>query len=216
MPTRGPDAVPPQVAADLATAVALITDEPLGPPARPPAPARAFDGAGLHERLEHTLLMAFPGRQQHGQGLTAALGLDVELGAEAAPAASERLLCRPSFVTSGSSRVLVGADDGAIHEVRRPVEPAPRIGPLLERRKQGVPDTGMDPAIELGGDRLPRAVVLWQVTPLGAGRMDLEHAVGQAAAVARSRSAARLGQQRLQPRPLLVSEVVSVSHPYSV
>jgi hypothetical protein len=36
----------------------------------------------------------------------------------------------------------VRADDGAIHEVRRPLEPALRIGLLLERRQQAIPDAG--------------------------------------------------------------------------
>jgi len=41
----------------------------------------------------------------------------VELGAEAAAAAAERLLSSPLF-PAGARSVLVGADDAAIHKVR--------------------------------------------------------------------------------------------------
>jgi hypothetical protein len=58
---------------------------------------RCADGAGLQERLEGDLLVALAGRQQEHEGLAAALGADVELGAEAAAAAPERLLILPPF-----------------------------------------------------------------------------------------------------------------------
>jgi len=89
------DPVLAQVAPDLAAAVALVGDEALGAPPRPPAPARALDGAGLQERDEDALLVALARRQQQDEGLTAPLGTDVELGAEAAAAAPERLLRLP-------------------------------------------------------------------------------------------------------------------------
>ena len=108
------------------------------------------------------------------------------------------------------------ADDRAVDEMGGPVEQTSRIRLPLERRQHGIPDTSMHPAVELRGDRPPRAVALRQVAPLGAGPVHPEDAVEQTAAVTRLRPTLRFREQWLQPCPVLVGKFVSVSHLCSV
>ena len=91
-----PDTAAAQIAPHRPTAVRLVAGHPRGP--HPwPAPPRALDRALLHERHEDGLLVALARRQQERHGLAAALGPQVELGAEPALAPPEGLLGGPPF-----------------------------------------------------------------------------------------------------------------------
>jgi hypothetical protein len=87
---RDPDPAPPQGGPDLAAAVALVTDDPLRAQPRPSTP-RPFDRPVLQQLLEGRRLVALTGREHKGDRLAVALGAELDLGAEAALAPSERL-----------------------------------------------------------------------------------------------------------------------------
>jgi hypothetical protein len=93
--------------------------------------------------------------------------------------------------------MLVGADDGPVDEVRRPIEPARGIPVLLHRREHPVPDACYLPPGEARGGRLPGAVTRGQVPPGRARAQDPQDAIDGAAHLPRLRTASRFGQQRL-------------------
>ena len=68
-----------------------------------------------------------------------------------------------------ASPVLVRAEHGAIDEVDAPVHLSRRIGLVLHRGEEPVPAPRQPPAPEATVHRLPRAIPLGQVPPLGAG-----------------------------------------------
>jgi hypothetical protein len=83
-----------QVPPHLAATVAFVTDHPVR--AQPwPSASRPLDRSLLHEGRERTLLMALARCQEDGDRLAPSFGAQVELRAEAALAASERLLLLP-------------------------------------------------------------------------------------------------------------------------
>jgi hypothetical protein len=86
-----------EVAADRRAAVALVANQALGSEAVPPAPAWAPHRAALQQRGEDRVLVPLAGRQQEDEGLAAAFGAEVELGAAAAPAPVQRLRSSPPF-----------------------------------------------------------------------------------------------------------------------
>lgn len=92
--------------------------------------------------------------QQQRQQLPIALRPQVHLRAEPAPTAPEGFRLR--IAAAPPDRVLVGADRCAVHVMDTPVELPCDVGQSLECGEQGVPDPGGVPAIEAGGDRLPR------------------------------------------------------------
>jgi hypothetical protein len=67
--------------------------------------------------------------------------------------------------------MLMGPDHRRIDVVDRPVELAARIGLLLQRGQDAIPDPGFLPAIKAAGDGLPRAEAVGQVTP-GSARFE--------------------------------------------
>src|SRR4051812_28393741 len=85
---RHVDPVPPGIAPDLPTAVALAADDAPGPSPRPPAP-RPLDRPLLHEPLEGGGLVSLAGGEQQRQQLAPTLHPQVDLCAEAAPATPE-------------------------------------------------------------------------------------------------------------------------------
>lgn len=85
------DAASAQVSPDLPAAVALIAGHTIW--ANPwPSSSWSLDRSCLHQSFKHTLLMALSCRDQSSNGLTAALGPQVDLGTEAALAASQRFV----------------------------------------------------------------------------------------------------------------------------
>ena len=101
-----------QVLPNLATAVGLVTHQATRPAFGTPAPT-PFHGAAFHQVFESDGLVSLPRRQHQRHHLAPAFGSDMDFRTEAALTATERFgLCAP---TVGPSRMLVRADDGAIH-----------------------------------------------------------------------------------------------------
>jgi hypothetical protein len=111
--------------------------------------------------------------------------------------------------------MLVGTDNGAIHKMEQPVEPAIRIRLLLEGVKELLPDARPPPAIEAAGHRAPRTIPFWEIPPGGAGAEDPEDAVKDGTVVmGRAPNRWLLGwEQGLEPLPLLVRQIASVHTP---
>ena len=101
---------------------------------------------------------------------------------------------RPPFYPPGASRVLVGADDRPIHEVRRPVQVARCIALLLQRGQEVIPDARVNPAVKLRCDCLPGAIALREVAPGNAGRVQPQNPIDQTTAVVRRKSTLGLRQ----------------------
>jgi hypothetical protein len=112
--------------------------------------------------------------------------------------------------------VLVCADHAAIHVVGRPIELTSCIASLLQGGQERIPDAAVYPAAELAGDALPRAIAFWQVAPRDPGGMQPQNAIEHPAAITADKPALRVGQEWLKPRPLVVSEFMSMCHPLSV
>jgi hypothetical protein len=90
---HGPDAAPAQVAPDGAIAVALVARERAGAGPRPTgAPAREVDPA--EQRLDLARLVGLAGGEERDEGDPAAVDQEVELGAEPAARAPERVIGR--------------------------------------------------------------------------------------------------------------------------
>ena len=106
----------------------------------------------------------------------------------------------------------MGAHDAAVHEVQAPVQLTGRIARPLQRGEHAIEDTGPLPAAEAAVHRAPGAVSLRQVPPRYARRQPPEHAVHHPPVVVVGTPAGwALGwEQRLQPRPLLVAQLMSV------
>ena len=90
----GGDAATAEVLADRAAGVATIGEQSLWSTARA-AGARSPDRTRLHQGLERGLLVALAGRQDEGDGSPVPLAAHMELRAEAAPRAAERLALLP-------------------------------------------------------------------------------------------------------------------------
>ena len=106
---------------------------------------------------------------------------DMDFRTEAALTATERFGLRVLGV--GPSRMLMRADDGAIHIVDIPVQLPCGVGLLLDRGKEANPDACLAPAVEAAGDGGPAAIPLGQVTPGGTGTEDPQDAVEDASVV---------------------------------
>lgn len=119
-PTRddGADVPPDEQAAHGRVAVPPIPDEASRPGAWASLRA-ATDAPGVEERLNIAGLVTLAAREHDGEWLSAAFGAQMHLGGEPAPAAPE---CLVLLAADGSSRVLMGANDGAIDVVRLPVK----------------------------------------------------------------------------------------------
>jgi len=107
--------------------------------------------------------------------------------------------------------MLVGANHGAVDMMEAPIERPLGIRLPLEIRQDPVPDTGTSPAIEAGGDRLPRAVLLREIPPRRSGSIEPQQAIDDLAMIFRGATASCLlrWEQRPQPLPLLVSQISS-------
>ena len=110
--------------------------------------------------------------------------------------------------------MLVGAHDRRIDIVDAPVQLAPRIGALLERGQDALPDARRAPAVEAARHRLPWAIPLGQVTPGCTGAVNSQDAVDDAAMIVRrSAGLGFLGwEQRTQPLPLIVRQFSLIIH----
>ncbi len=102
--------------------------------------------------------------------------------------------------------MLVRPDDGGIQIVLLPIELAANIRLLLERLKDGLPDTGSSPTVEACGSRLPGAVFVRQVPPRSARPVDPKDGINESAVILRGAAASWFlrWKQRLQSLPLPV------------
>ncbi len=104
----------------------------------------------------------------------------------------------------------MGTNDGGIDMMGLPVQRADRIGLSLDGSEEAVPDPGLFPAVEPGGDGGGRSIAGGQVGPGRAGAQDPEDAVDdRAVVVARAATLAALGwatgwEQALDALPLAI------------
>ena len=107
--------------------------------------------------------------------------------------------------------MLVGANDGAVDMMQAPVELPLGICLLLEVGQDAVPNAGPSPAIEAGGDCLPRPVLLGQIAPGSTGPIEPQQAIEDGTVIlGRAATSCLLWwKQRPQPLPLLVGQISS-------
>src|SRR5207245_9108730 len=79
--------------------------------------------------------------------------------------------------------MLMRPDQRRIYIVHIPVEGSPRVGLLLDRRKEARPDPRLAPAIKAARDGSPWAIALRQVAPRGASAEEPEDTIEDAAVV---------------------------------
>ena len=105
----------------------------------------------------------------------------------------------------------MGADNGAVNEMQAPVDPALAVSASLERLQDALPDPGLAPAVEPARHGADRAITLGQVLPGRPGAVDPENAIDDRAVIVVRPPRARLlrGQQRFQPLPLYISQIVT-------
>src|SRR5262245_22867944 len=174
------DPVASQVLPNLATAVGLVTHQTPRPAFGTPAPA-PFHGPAFHQGFEgHGFVPLSRGEDQRHQ-LAPAFRTEMDFRTEAALTTAEcfglRTLC------AGPSRVLVRADDGAIHIMDIPIEPPRSVTLLLHCGKEAGPDACFAPAIEAAGNGRPGAIPLGQIAPWGPCTDDPQEAVQDASVV---------------------------------
>jgi hypothetical protein len=145
-----------------------------------PAPA-PFHGPACHQGFEGDGFVALARGEDQRHQLAPAFRTDMDFRTEAALTTTERFSLRALGV--GPSRMLVRADDGAIHRVDIPVQLRCGVGLLLDRGKEASPDACLAPAVEAAGAGGPAAIPLGQITPRGTGTEDPQDAVEDASVV---------------------------------
>jgi hypothetical protein len=153
-----------------------------------PAPG-PFHGSACQQGFEgHSFVPLARGEDQRHQ-LAPAFRAAMDFCPEAALTATER--CGLGAPAVGASRVLVRADDRAIHIVDIPVQVRCGICTLLDRGKEASPEASFPPAIETARHGAPRTIPLGQITPRGAGADDPQDAVEDASVVSRGAASVR-------------------------
>ena len=155
------DTMASQVLPNLATTVGLVTYQTTRPTLAPP-PLRFTAPPAIRASKATALVPLARGEDQRHQ-LAPTFRADMDFRTEAALTATERFGLRVLGV--GPSRMLMRADDGAIHIVDIPVQLPCGVGLLLDRGKEANPDACLAPAVEAAGDGGPAAIPLGQVTP---------------------------------------------------
>jgi hypothetical protein len=196
---------------DRATPVGLIAHQTTRPAFGVPAPT-PFHGPAFHQGCEsHRFVPLTRGEGQRHQ-LASAFRTDMDFRTEAALTAAE---CFSLWVPGvRPSRMLVRADNGAIHRVDIPVQAPRSVGLLLDRRKEASPDACLAPAVKAAGDGLPAAIPFGHVAPGSTGADDPEDAVEDASMVSGWAAGVRFlwRKQGVSPLPLSIGEVMSL-HP---
>jgi hypothetical protein len=174
------ETVASQVVPNLATTVSLVTYQTTRPAFGTPAPA-PLHGPAFHQGFEgHGFMPLARGEDQCHQ-LAPAFRTEMDFRTEAALTPAECFGLRPPWV--GPSRMLVRADDGAIHIMAIPVELPCSVTWLLHRSKEAGPEAGLAPAIEAAGNGRPGAIPLGQIAPWGPCTDDPQEAVQDASVV---------------------------------
>jgi hypothetical protein len=177
---RDADTVASQVLPNLATTVSLVTDQTTRPAFGTPTPA-PFHSPTFHQGFEGSGFVPLARGEDQRHQLAPAFRTDMDFCTEAALATTERFGLRALGV--GPSRVLVRADDGAIHIVDSPVQLLCGVGLLLDRGKEASPEACLAPAVEAASDGRPAAIPLGHVTPGGTCTEEPQDAVQDASVV---------------------------------
>ena len=201
---RATDAMPPQISADFAAAIAFVPHDATRTALRSPSPA-AFHRTTGHQRFtfQGFMPLARPQFEAHPRGFVCRS--QMHFGAKAPLAAAHGF----GVGSSGRARcLLVGSNNRAVNRMNRPVDLPLGIGLLLYGRKEALPDAGFAPAVEAAGHRTPGALPVWQITPGGAGTQNPQHAVEEASMIHSGSTRCRfLGRkQRVEPFPLRVRQ----------
>ena len=168
------DTVASQILPNLATPVGLITHQTTRSTFGAPA-ATPFHGPTGHQGFEGDGFVPLARRKDQRHQLAPAFRADMNFRTEAALTATERFgLGAPAV---GTSRVLVRSDYSAIHIVDIPVQVLCGIRTLLDRGKEASPDASFPPTIETARHGAPRTILLWQITPGGAGADDPQNTI---------------------------------------
>ena len=110
--------------------------------------------------------------------------------------------------------MLVGSHSRGVNEMDLPIHIALHIQGCLQLSKHLVPDPGLAPALEPAVDGRPLAIPFWHIAPGCACPQHPHHAIQELAMIL-CRSATfryRFREQRLNPFPLFIRQVASVSH----
>ena len=189
---------------------------------RPPAPGAA--AAGPRPGPPDRALVEQGGRRRSPRGagrrsghqrqrLAAALGPEVHLGREAAPAAAERLDRRPPLCPGG---VLVRPDHGPVDEVDAPSPGRPAASPAAGPRRR--PGPRPRPAASAGSGSTPsttgpnRSGRSRQGAPV-ASCQRMPSTIVRSSLRGRPRPVGRRREQRTQPLPLSVRQCMSLHAP---
>jgi hypothetical protein len=198
-----------QVLPKLATPVSFVPSQTTRPTFGASAPA-PFPSPAFHQHFTGDGFVPWARGEGQRHQLAPAFRTDMDLRTAAALTAPERVRLRA--LCMGPSRVLVRADDGAIHGVDIPVQLRCGVGLSLDRSKEASPEARLAPAIEAAGESGPAAIPLREVTPRGTGTDDPQHAVQDASVVSGGAASVRFlrRKQGLEPLPLGIGEVMSV------
>jgi hypothetical protein len=164
----------------LATTVSFVPSQTTRPPCGASAPAPLHSPA-CPQRFTGDGFVPLPRGEGQRHPLAPAFRTDVDLRTEAAWTATERFSLRALCL--GPSRVVVRADDGAIHVVAIPVQRRCGVGRSLDRSTEASPEARLAPAGEAAGASGPAAIPLREVTPRGTGTEDPQEAVQDASVV---------------------------------
>src|SRR5215813_1892894 len=150
------DTVASQVLPNLPTTVGFVPHQTTRSAFGAPAPG-PFHGSACHQGFEGHRFVPLARRKGQRHQLAPAFRADMDFRTEAALTATERFSLGAPAV--GPSRMLVCADDGAIHIVDIPVQVRCGVGLLLDRRKEASPDKPRHGILATSGNasRLERA-----------------------------------------------------------
>ena len=174
------DTVASQGLSNLATPVSFIPHQTTRPACGAPASAPLHRPAFPQGFAGHGFM---PWARGEGQRHQRAPAFRTEMNCRTAAAwtATERFGLGVPAV--GPSRMLVRADDGAIHIMDIPVQVPCGVVLLLDRGKEASPEACLAPAGEAAGNGLPGAIPFGDIAPGSAGADDPEDAVENAAVV---------------------------------
>jgi hypothetical protein len=205
------DTVASQVLPHLPTPVSLVPHQTTRSAFQAPTPD-PFHGSACHQGFEGQSFVPLTRREDQRYQRAPAFRAEMDFRTEAALTATERFGLGVPAV--GPSRMVVRADDGAIHIMDIPVQVPCGVGLLLARGTEASPDACLAPAVEAAGNGLPGAIPFGDSAPGSAGAEEPEDAVEDAAVVSGWAACMRFlwRKQGLSPLPLGISKVMSV-HP---
>ena len=174
------DTVASQVLPNLPTTVCLVTRQTTRPAFGAPAPS-PFHGSACHQGFEGPRFVPLARGEDQCHQFAPAFRTEMHFRTEAALTAPERFGFGVPAV--GPSRMLVRADDGAIHIMDIPVQVPCGVGLLLDGGTEARPDACLAPAVEAAGNGLPGAIPFGHIAPGSAGADDPEDAIEEASVV---------------------------------